>query len=452
MSTRPFWEKILAIFDPELPVTDVRLFAERDPAYNPLVTLERALRRPVDVSYKCLIAGTIGNGKTSELHHFADRLAPHRMIVLVDLWRHFQGSVRDVAAMGRLDTWELLGLLGMAIHRAAEEVFEHRWGREPDQLGRALDELRRTKQGEGAGLDVAKLGKGIAVAASKLVGGGIGAGLVVLGAALDGARWSWRIGTSDDQARDDQDIRNVLDAVNDMIRALEHAYGRRLVLLVDGLDRAPDRVAAFFIDSGILGQLACDAVWIAPDVVRRLDSSVRGFEVQELCNVPVFDRHDPGTPGPGLAFFRSLVDKRLALVREQLRDQLGDPGPSEPFPTALVDRLAHYCGGVSRDFVKMIRLAAGEAWDAEAPCIDESMVEFTLRESRRAKERGLNAAEIALLEQLMADREHKLPPGELAANLVAEQRLLAYPNDTTWYYPHPLLTLELLQRPSGSGG
>jgi hypothetical protein len=102
-NVRPFWEEVEAIFDPEVAVVDPALFVEREPAYNPLSHIERALRRPTRVNRKYLLRGTVGNGKTSELHHFADRLGSDRMIVLIDLWRHFQDGVGNPAAMSNDD-------------------------------------------------------------------------------------------------------------------------------------------------------------------------------------------------------------------------------------------------------------------------------------------------------------------------------------------------------------
>lgn len=447
-----FWEEIEAIFDPEVPVEDPVLFAERDPTYNPLVTLERVLQRQSRVNRRYLLAGTVGNGKTSELYHFGDKLSQHRMIVRLDLWRHFQASLGDPAALSRLEPWELLGLLGLAIYRAGADRFGHIWRDEHKALERALEELR-TDKGDGPSIDIPKLARGMVIAAGGVVGtlagGPLGAiagsqvsttALSVLDTASESTSWAWKLG-SGDRRRDDQDVKHVLVAVNRMLSALHTSYQRRLLLLVDGLDRAgQERIRSLFVESALLGELACDAVWIAPGGIRRLDHEIRGFEIQELCNVPVLNRDDPSRYGKGLEFFRSLVAKRVAQVRQIVRE-----APSDPFPQEMVDRLAYYSGGLSRDFVRMIRMAAGEALDGETEALTPAIVEFTLREARRLKEAQMNSEEIELLERLMIDNDHKLPPGDVAATLLAQQRLLAYPNKTTWYFPHPLLTLALLK-------
>lgn len=462
---RRFWEEVEAIFDPKVAAVDPRLFAERDPQYNPLCHIERALRRPTRTNRKYLLVGTVGNGKTSELYHFADKLGQHRMIVLVDLWRHFQEGVGDPGALSRLEPWELLGLLGIAIYRAGEEHFGHNWGAEPKALEEALEELRKSDQGDGPSIDVVGLAKTMVIAASgtagALAGGPIAAvaaatlgqdatdaGLAVLESASKSVSWSWRIGLPRFGRREDQDVRQVLDAVNRMILTLQGAYGRRLLLLVDGLDRAADeRIKVLFVESALLGDLVCDAVWTAPRSVRRLHGhETRGFEAQELCNVPVLQREDPSRPGLGLDFYRSLVAKRVAAVRRALQSY----GPEHPFPDAIVDRLAYYSGGLNRDFVRMVQIAAGEAWDAQVEALTDEIVDFTLLYARRQKEADINSKEIELLESVINDPERRLPEGPMAASLVDQQRLLAYPNETTWYYPHPLLTLELLERRPGS--
>jgi hypothetical protein len=462
---RAFWEEVEAIFDPEVAVVDPGLFVEREPAYNPLSHIERALRRPTRVNRKYLLTGTVGNGKTSELYHFADQLGSDRMIVLIDLWRHFQDGVGDPAAMSRLEPWELLGLLGLAIYRAGDEHFGHRWGDEPKALEKALEDLRKADQDDGPKIDLVSLAKtmaiGVSGAAGALAGGPVGAlvaakigqaatdtGLAMLESAGKSVQWSWRIGLPKNKRREDQDVRQVLDAVNRMILALNQAYGRRLLLLVDGLDRASaSRIKVLFVESALLGDLVCDAVWTAPRSVRRLHGhETRGFEAQELCNVPVLLRRDPSQFGPGLGFYRSLVAKRI----ERVNETLGRPGPQQPFPERLLDRLAYYSGGLSRDFVRMVRFVASEAWEAQVDAIDDAIVDLALRETRRLKEAQINAKEIELLEGVMIDPARRLPEGDMAAALVDQQRLLAYPNETTWYYPHPLLTLALLGPRPGS--
>ncbi|MEM9463667.1 MAG: hypothetical protein AAGF11_56540 [Myxococcota bacterium] len=464
---RPFWEKVERTFDYRTPVRDLALFAERDPEYDPLSRLERRLRRPSD-HQKYLVTGTVGNGKTSALFHLSANLARDRMVVFFDVYDHFVNRVGDRNALERLEPWELLGLLGLAVIRAGEERFGHRWGDEPKALEKALGKLRKADGGESAEINVVKLARSLAIAAggvvgsvaggpaTGLLGSGVGktvadTGLELLEAAADATSWSWRIGFAEGRGRKDQDaeIRELLGAVNGLIMRMQQEYGRRLLLVVDGIDRVqePERLDVLFVDSSLLGELACDEVFTAPQELLSGGAARRtvAFRTYDHCNVPVLSHTDPTLPGPGLPFFREVVRKRMTVVEAELAER-GMAMPSDaPIPEHVVDRLAYYSGGLVRDFVRMVAFAASEAWEAQVPSVTDEIVDETLRDARSIQELRITSDEIVLLEQVMRDPKHKLPTGELAREQLRQQRLLPFPNETPWYYPNPLLTLAVLK-------
>ncbi|MFO7567946.1 MAG: hypothetical protein R6X02_35220 [Enhygromyxa sp.] len=476
MSAGRFWEETHHWFNPFEPVSleQPQLHAQRDPRYNPILKLERELRLTNDFS-RFLLTGTIGNGKTSELNYFASRLTEHRIVVLIDLWAHIQSNVRDENALDHLEMWELLGLIGVAVHQAGTERFGHRWTGQTEQLQRALEKLREAEEvGGGAEIDVVELGRGMSVAAGGLVGaafgGAVGAAVGgVIGEAgvaaaetlartvADASKWTWKVGLPGTKRRDDQDsdVRRLLNAVNDLLGALQQAYGRRLLLVLDGLDRirAPKRTQALFVDSRLLGNLECDQLITVPlMLMRRQGQNVEHFTVKDLHNIPVLRRDAPldsARPGPGLNFFRELVAKRVAWIGEQLAAQ-GVTAPADPLPETAVNRLAYYSGGLARDFIKLVRLAALEALDQGVDRVDDDIVDRVLREAREDKEYFMSSREIALPETVMNDPDHRLPDDGPALELLVQRRLLAYPNETTWYFPHPLLTLALLKPRGGS--
>lgn len=470
--TRSFWEEVERVFDPKRPAQDPALFAERDPKYNHLATAERRLRRPSE-DQKYLVTGTVGNGKTSELFHLSRRLVEHRVVIFVDLWRHFESRVRDPSALDRLEPWELVGLLGLAVIRAGTERFNHTWDDEPKALETALKTLRRRDKKDGGGkIDVVALAKGLAIAAGGVVGASVGgpvaaavgagaataaadAGLQVLDAVADAATWDWTIGLPGQTRRSDQDadVRRLLDTVNRLVMSLQQGTGRRLLLVVDCVDRVRDaeRLEVLFVNSSLLGELVCDEVFTAPlDLLDGPAFRTVSFRTYDLCNVPVLNQHNPADPGPGLSFFRDLVQRRLKKVGETQATK-GKSAPSAtPIPQAVVDRLAYFSGGVVREFIRMIALAASEAWELQVAAIDDSIVQTVLEDARRLKELRITREEIDLLSEVIRDPHHRLPSGKMAQELLREQRLLPYPNDTPWYFPHPLLTLALLPLQSGS--
>lgn len=359
--------------------------------------------------------------------------------------------------------WELLGLVGLAICRAGSDHLGYRWEDEPKALEKALAVLRESDSKDAkAEIDVFALARGITIAVGGAIAGPLVAlagntvvetGMTMLQSAADAVDWPWKIGLQGGKRRGDQEgeVRAVLNAVNRLIASLHESYDRPLLLIVDGLDRITEseQIKALFVDSTLLGELDCDQLLTVPlQLMRRQGLHVDRFELSDLYNIPVLDRHNPRQPGPGISFFRDLVDRRVAFVRRQLAAD-GITGPTEPLPPPIVDRLAYYSGGVARDFVHLVRDAAFEALADAREQIDDAIVDAVLREARRRIEFYIAKDQIALLEQVMNDPEHALPDGDVALELLTQKRLLAYPNDTTWYFPHPLLTLALLEFPPG---
>lgn len=450
---RPFWEKVERIFDHQSPVQDLALYAERDPKYDPLAKLDRKLRRPSD-HQKYLVTGTIGNGKTSALFHLSSSLAGERMVVFFDVYEHFVSRVGDRSALDRLEPWELLGLLGLVVIRAGEDRFGHRWGKEPKALETALQKLRVADGGKATEIDVAKLARHLVIAASGVVGGVAklvaDTGLKLLDAATDATTWSWQIGVGEGRGRKDQDadVRALLHAVNGLVMRLQQDYGHRLLLVVDGIDRVqrPERLDVLFVASSLLGELSCDEVFTAPQDLLSSGAARRAvsFRTYDLCNIPVLRREDPTQLGPGIPFFHAVVEKRLAAVERDLARRGATMPCEDPIPPTVIDRLAYYSGGLVRDFVRMIAFAASEAWELRAERVTDSIVDETLRDARALQELRITSGDIAVLQEVMQDPEHKLPAGQEAYELLRQQRLLPFPNDTPWYYPNPLLTLAVL--------
>ena len=464
---RPFWQAIEAIFDPLTPA-DAALYTERPAKYDATRRLAKDLRRPrVDRNYRrALIAGTVGNGKTSTLLHLAGELTRGRLVVFLDLWRHFERSVGDVAALDRLEPWELLGLLGLALVRAGEDRFGHRWGNEPRRLEAALARLQKYDTPEGPSVDLVKLASSLAIAAGGALSAASGvpvgellsdvvgevaadASLKALDGAADAAARTWRIGQSGRRARQDQEpeVRAVVQAVNTLILGLQRALDRPLVFVIDGLDRIRNeaRLEALFIGSSLLAELDCDAVVSGPEfMLHGASQRVRGFDCLEFSNLPVLQRADPSQlSAAGRDFFRDLVARRVAALARP--DPWALAAPPDPLPAPVIDHLAYYSGGIVRDFVRLVHALAGEAWEADVPAATRAMADLVLDDLRLWKQQRIHAGEIELLRTVMKDPAHGLPSSPHTVDLLRQQRLLPYPNDNQWYYPHPLLTMTLLK-------
>ncbi len=440
------WRDVHEQFDPILPVTDPKLRVERSPRYNPMVELDHRLRLPIKpMCYG--VAGSVGSGKSTELLAASEKLTSDALVIFIDLWRHFESSVRDPGALDHLQPWELIGLLGLAIVRAGTDRFGHQWGDEQEELARALEAFGSPRESQT--ISVSKLASGLAVAAGGLAGGpAVGTGLTLLKAAADATTWTWRIGTRGRDRTSDQEpqVRRVLDATNGVLETLRRTYERKIIIVVDGLDRIrlSETFEDLFVDSNLLRDLTCDVVVCAElGLVQRHRARLRLDKTFEVTNIPVVQRDDPTQCGDGVAFFEELVRLRFAAINGT-RDGV--------LPPEAIHRLAWCSGGRLRDFMSLVREIAIQGLMQGFTEVSDEVVEAVVDQLRREREGGLNAEEIAVLQEVLEDPRRRLPGGDTAPQLLDKHLLLAYPNESTWYLPHPVLTLKLLQLPTREDG
>lgn len=436
------WKHVHELFDPAHPAAD-ELRVPR--SYNPLAdVIGPRLRLPLP-HQKYVLAGGVGSGKSTELRATAGGPSSGKLVVLVDLWQHFERTVVDTGAIEHLQPAELVGLLGLAILRVGAEVLGHDWRGLDDRLAAAITAIQE-EAAAGPTVDVARLSRGLALVVGGAIGAAIGGpsavALKVLEAAVEATSWEWKVGRRDRPRGSDQDapVRAVLAATNALLDDLRgHYAGREVVILLDGTDRVtvPSTFEALFVESSLLGDLRCDlVVTLRLGLVQRYGARLHRFDVFEFTGVPVADRVAPERPHPpGLAFFRALAHQRLAKVSGA--PLLGD---------ALLDRLAYASGGRLRDFVALVREVAVQAMLTGAPEATPSHVDAAIDLLRRRRESGINTAELELLSGVLADPERALPAGEVAQALLDRQLLLTYPNESTWYLPHPILLPRLRGR------
>ncbi len=468
------WREIYRCFDPNEPVFDPSLRAPRDPSYNRVEQLGRHLTSDLE-KRRFIVTGGVGSGKTTELLQVARKICTQRLVVYIDLWSNLSSSRLNArVAFDHLQTWEVLGLMGLALLRAGQERFGHQFGDEPAMLQKALQALQgEAPAGSPVEIDVAKLLKSLSVIAGGALGGALAGtpgalagmavtggvvgpatvetGLQILKAVGESFSWKWRLGVPGRGRAPDQDTRvqDVLYAVNAIVMSLQGAYARRLVLVIDGLDRVRDEATfeGLFVESSLLRELPCDLV-VALDLalVERHNGCPRQFDRRfPLANVPVARADWPEEHGNGIPFFADVVRRRLLAI--------GAAQHPEALPEAVIARLAWCSGGRLRDFMRLVRLVAEEALMSDASSTD--VLEQVVNEARLDKEAGLNRTQLDLLQKVLDDPDHRLPGDPGALELVGRQLLLAYPNSSTWYLPHPLLMLNLLhprRRASTNGG
>lgn len=454
MTRLELWQTLYERFDPELPAPmEWRARRPLGPAKKMLDTLDR----PFGTS-RILLMGTVGTGKTTELLRVAEEREKHELVVFMDLAQHFTEVVKDPHALDRIHAWEVCFLAGLALVARLKAKL----GIELDpelvkQLGKAWQGLAVATGTPPPQLDLSSFAKdalelGATLASTGGVGveaAGVAWGLKTVKSVVGAVRsWNLPLGRSPNSLPDqDRQVKELLEAVNQLLGTV-HAMHRKVLLVIDGLDRIRDlsRAKALFVESQLLSQLDCPLIVCGPFPLRHdlSTAGVRGFKTTPLVNEPVLDHGEPSRPGPGVDFFRELYAHRIK--------DLGAEASGLVSETLLVE-LAYRSGGRARDFVRFVRSLAEVAWDQDLPAATPELVKQVLKEWRLRQETGLDKGHIQLLEEVARDPEHRLPPGDLARELLNYQHLLPYPNDSEWYYPHPLLTMNLVRTPQvGSGG
>lgn len=442
MSRRPIWKTLIERFDPETPVQEKAWRASR--SRSPAQVICERLDIPVGIP-RVLVTGTVGTGKTTELYRIAEERTAKEFVVFVDLERHFSDVVGDAPSLQHISSWEVCFLMGVALLRAAEEQLHFELPKtHSDDLQRAWSALAKvTSSGDSPSFDVAALAKSmIVLASSALPGAGapVELGLKVLEKASDSMKWSIPFGRSQRPMADqERPVQALLACVNTII-GLVQQRGSRVLLVIDGLDRIRDfsRAKELFLDSRLISLLDCPMVVCGPFARSHhpATAAIRGFyDVPPLVNEPVLLKDDPRQKGPGVAFFRELFDLRSRDL------STGGAVISE----AQLDKLAYYSGGRAREFVTFVRRLAELGWQKDVDAATDEIIDRVLDERRKHRETGLHTGHIRVLEEIARDPKHRLPEDPLAQDLLSYGHLLPYPNESEWYYPHPLLLLHLLQ-------
>lgn len=450
MERRTVWEQVYKRFDPFQPANNPAWRAPRP--RSPAIEIERLVEVPFGEP-RALVSGTIGTGKSTELLRIADARSVRDFVVVLDLVRHFSEVVQDEQALRNVEAWEVVFLAGLAVLRASNEVLPYPV---PQEMVHALQQAwsnvaQATEMPQSSvQLDASALAKSMVITASAalpLLGAGASAaaatavGLKALEGISGAVKWHVPVGQAKRRKPDqDPEMQGLLHAVN-AIFAYVQSKATRILLVIDGLDRIADlrRAEALFLQSEMIGKLACRLIVAAPFSLRShpAASAIPRFSlVSPIVNEPVLDKKHPSIYGPGVKFFSEVFTRRVADL--PARDLVSQE---------LLDKLAYYSGGRARDFIKSIRSVAEQAWLDDLPSATPELVDRVLDGMRRLLETGLDEDHIKVLEHVMNNPLRRLPGNEKARELLTYGQLLPYPNETEWYFPHPLLLMHML-RPS----
>jgi len=438
MDYKSMWSLLHGALDPLVPAGDPSRpeLVRVDRKYSPQTELKKLLALPFGL-HKALLAGASGSGKTTELLAVAQAASEH-LVLMVDLRAHFEEQRGDVAALDRLQPWEVLSVVGLAVLRYGEEHLGHHWTTsERDGLRMAL---AAPSGKDPAKVDLGGLVKEVALLVADAAVGSVARpvvqGLKLLAAASGSVSLSLPLGTRERPPLPDQngEVQELLHAVTRLINRLYEEHGRRVLLIVDGIDRGrTDLARRLFEDSQLLADLPCHQVLAVPLGIR--PRNLRGgYKPHFLLNVPVVDHdapRDEARMGKGVAFFEELWRARARAVDVS----------SEVVPVEQIRRLGRASGGEVRRFLEMLQHVVEQAWLEDVRAASAPIVTEIVDQWRRRWESGLTSDDVTALRRVAEQR--MISSAEVDQRLLDERCVVAFPNESVWYFPHPLLTLRL---------
>ena len=434
MDLEALWGEVHKRFDPTAPPAKPEWRADR--TYGGVYALNERLRVPFDRHPKVLVAGTVGAGKTTELIRLGDMRGESDLTVYFDVHQHMADVVGEASALDSLASWELAVLVGLAVSQTMRVRLPTAW--DDQQLKPLQDAWDALRSQDAPSVELGKLLGSLTLLASGLTDGS--AALKPVAGALSAVRWNLPLGRRRKQTVREQDprVQRVFEATNAILKTAEKWTGRRLVFLLDGLDRmtSRERAEALLVQSRLLSTLDCALIANAPFIMRHHAAlaETRGFYAHLLVNEPVLSSETPAnpeTPGPGLRFFRDVFHKRTADLQQV--------HPVPLIEQTTLDRLGWLSGGRSRDFIQMVRESLGYAFLAKEATISLASVTKVTEHRRHLLESGIRQPHQAVLQRVLGDPHAPLPNDDIVDELLAYGRILPYQNGSEWFFPHPLL-------------
>lgn len=384
MDPRVWWAAAVRICKPSGPPKDTALIVQRPAVWAGLGPVEDRLRARTETEIH-LVTGGPGIGVSTELRSLALRLRQQRCVVTLDVSQALGSQRQGRRAGGRLTAWELMLELGLAAIRVGER-WGVRWDKELHRLNRAIHRAA---------------------------------------------------GTSFDAQGPKEELARIVGLI---VAELRVVTGQDVVLVVDGLEREPrlliDELTGALKRSSLQGLHADMVLAVREEHPSRSLRVAHGQTLSHLDDVPVLDVHNLSAHGPGIAFLRELLERRLASIAHD-----GFSVPAE-----ILDQLGWASGGRPSECLRLMCDLAMRAHDEPLARLQELMVPV-LRTRRRELVRVSSREGHMVLASLLERFVTEVPNDETARELYSLGLLRLYPTPEAGYraLPHPLL-IEEVQR------
>lgn len=348
MSNIKFWKPAYQLFRHDEPLINKELeefYVRRED--SPVDTLVNLLEMDDDAA-QYLVAGHRGGGKTTELRRLEERCRADYTVVWVDT-----DTALDKFNIGHAEVAVLIGM--QVVQRLADVGWKLPKKLEKELLESLKKITYQDKVTGGGELQLPKLFQD-------------------LGAQL-------KVGFQRETTRTLEVkpvLGEIINKVNEIIAAAQ-GQTRKLLVIVDGLDRKEYSIALEMFSSSLLTDIQCHIVYAIPIALRYSPSFRQPMEsftrCLDLSNIGVFKCDDRARPttnpdNVGRHILKEVVQKRLA--------KLGNAYANLVEPDAL-DLLGEKSGGVMRELVRLARMACEVALNKQASKIDRAIAEEAVR-------------------------------------------------------------------------
>ncbi|MBW4522218.1 MAG: KAP family NTPase [Scytolyngbya sp. HA4215-MV1] len=354
MSDISFWKPVCQYFEVQAPLQTSEelehLYVQR--MNSPIEDLSSRLEM-ASAAISFLLAGHIGSGKTTELRKLEQTLKDYKVF-----WIDTATSLSQY----NIGYAEIIVLIGLEIH---SKVFQDEWGIEGNLLEGLEQSLmtvvREDKQITQEGFSVPEI-------------------LQKWGLTLKGGL-SKEITTKVDIR---PNLENVIASVNDIIKAAENNLGRKLLMIVDGLDRHDQETALRMFSDELLTKLDCHIVYTIPISLRystNFSQPKERFTCLDLVNIPVFRCNPNGCPTSeaddnGRSLLTEVIQKRLQRLDDRYKDL---------FQPDALGLLCEKSGGVMRDLIRLCYEACILAKQNKLTIVDLPTSEAAIRKERGSR-------------------------------------------------------------------
>ena len=353
---------------------------------------------------KTLFSGHRGSGKTTELNRLAQALAPTHIVVQMDM--------ESLLNLGDVDYADLLVMIGLEVFRHAATVGP-RLEREKLENLRFWYTTHILEKDQRGALDsefAATLNAGIASITARL--------------RTDAPR------RQTVRAQAQANLSDLLERLNDLLNELQQKAKKRILVIVDGLDKMYnlDQVRNLFLHgANALVEPRCRILYTVPiplyytnDFQQVRLSYHRSFS---LPNIKVWERD--GQPcAEGRETLKKLVLRRMA---------------EELITGEALEQLVDYSGGLLKELVSLTRASVLRARSlrGERGPVQQDDVEYAARQVRNAYRALLTKEGYQELQRILQGGRFANTP--LAQDLLHNLSLLEYNGDGIWWTVHPIV-------------